>query len=1055
MPRAMSYADAVRLLGVADSPALAALDRLTGGALLVSTGGGSALALSLFDARGELARLSQSLVSGLAERSRGLGRFDRTQRLAAAHAVVVLAAYFDTLKDLDLPFDRRELTVGRVEAVLLATGRSPESGRLAALADELLRAEVPMPAPHRPYEAELVALLGFYGTLSDQLVSYVSGCAAWESLPEPEREVVRARLTDTAPQQALSAYEIMYRRLAAECPEVAVWVSVVDHQATRNEVRRLEGTLRQLEEAVARAADGQVSAERYMALNRASRAAMEAPLLSLEDLPEGLMVPALGAGYISPDFQVAAFGATDRLSEEHWWDERPVQQDLAGFLAGFFTAPQAVESPLLLLGQPGSGKSVLTRVLAARLPAAEFLVVRVPLSAVPADAAIQDQIEAAIREATGEAMAWPDVTRTAPRALPVVLLDGFDELLQATGASQSDYVQKVAAFQKREATHGRPLAVVVTSRTAVADRARLSPGGVAVRLEPFSDAQVAYWLDLWNHTNAAHFRRRSLLPLSPEHVLTQRELGSQPLLLLMLALYDADGNAFQRDQGELAGFDLYERLLARFAAREVRKSDPGLSDEQLAQAVEAELLCLSVTAFAMCNRNRQWITEKELTADLEVLLPQHAHAVRPTGLRASLTPGDVVVGRFFFIHRAEATRDGIRLRSLEFLHSTFGEFLVARLVVRELEDLARAARTDASRVRVPAPDDAFLHALLSYETLSVRAATLTFLHQALGRLPEDQLTALRPLLLRLFHAALLARQERTFEAYRPANLPVPARHASWAANLLLLLVLLGEPVCGRELFPEEEPAHHWNRLTQLVKSQLTTEGWSTFSRAIDLERTWSELHSVQYKDIRISLAAMDSEVLPTAPAVDPYWTYGIGPGSEQRGDMSWLRHGHESMRRETFLLCDRDRDVLQHGLEPLCAAGLGTAISNFTGYWDDRCVSAAHALLDLWVAREQGCDPAEPTSPHRTAITVALHSLPGGLAEFQEYIERYLRAVVHEWHATGRHPGEAWLDEIMTIIRTDLPGHVAGHELDVHAGALFDDPNWSTRFLRRPQPPPV
>ncbi|MFC8127393.1 NACHT domain-containing protein [Streptomyces sp. NPDC057302] len=1035
----MSYADAVRLLGGSESPALAALDRLTGGALLVATGGGSALALSLFDARGELARLSQSLVAGLAERSRGLGRFDRTQRLAAAHAVVVLASYFDTLKDLDLPFDRRELNFGRTEAVLLATGRSPESGRLAALADELLRAEVPMPAPHRPYEWELVALTGFYRRLSEQLLEYVSGCAAWEAVPEPEREEVRAGLVDSAPQQAVSAYEIMYRRLAAECPEVAVWVNVIDHQATRYEVRRLEGTLRQLEEAVARAADGRVAAERYMSLNRASRAAMDAPLLSLEDLPEGLTVPTLGEGYVSPDFKVAAFGAADRLSEEHWWEERHVHHDLEGFLADLFTAPQAVESPLLLLGQPGSGKSVLTRVLAARLPADEFLVVRVPLSAVPADAAIQDQIETAIRDATGETMDWPDVTRTARRALPVVLLDGFDELLQATGVSQSDYVQKVAAFQQREATHGRPLAVVVTSRTAVADRARLSPGGVAVRLEPFSDAQVTKWLELWNGTNAAHFRHQSLLPLSPEHVLPQRELGGQPLLLLMLALYDAEGNAFQRDQGELASFDLYERLLARFAAREVRKNDPGLSNEQLAHAVEAELLCLSVTAFAMVNRNKQWITEEELTADLEVLLPQRTHAARPTDLRAALTPGQVVVGRFFFIHRAEASRDGVRLRSFEFLHSTFSEFLVARLTLRELEDLTRAARADASRVRVPAPDDAFLHALLSFETLSVRSATLIFLHQALGRLPTEQLTALRPLLLRLFHFALHARHERVFDGYRPGNLPVPARHASWAANLLLLLVLLGEPVRGRELFPEEEPAHHWSRLMTLLKSQLMDEGWRTFSMAICLERTWSEQRDEQFKDIYLSLAPIYSEMRPPAPAVDPYWTYGIAPGSEERGRMSWLRHGHEPMRRETYLLCDRDRDVLQHDLEPLCDAGLGTAISNFTGYWDDRCVSAAHALLQLWAARGQGPAPAEPSSPHRTAITVALHSLPGALPEFQDFIERYLRTVVHEWHATGRHPGEAWLDGVMAIVRTNHPGQTAGRELDRHARTLFDD----------------
>ncbi|MEV8317691.1 hypothetical protein AB0Q95_26325 [Streptomyces sp. NPDC059900] len=1032
----MSYADAVRLLG-GESPALAALDRLTGGALLVATGGGSALALSLFDARGELARLSQSMVSGLAERSRGLGRFDRTQRLSAAHAVVVLAAYFDTLKEFDLPFDRRELSVARDETVRMATGRTPESGRLAALADELLRAEVPMPAPHRPYELELIALREFYRTLSDQVVAYLSGCAAWEDVPERERGDLRATFLDSIPEQALSAYEIMYRRLAAESPEVAAWVNIIDHQATRNEVRRLEGTLRQLEEAVARAADGRVAAERYVALNRASRAAMHAPLLALEDLPEGLAVPALGEGYISPDFKVAVFGATDRLSEEYWWDERQVHPDLEGFLAGFFTAPQAVESPLLLLGQPGSGKSVLTRVLAARLPAAEFLVVRVPLSAVPADAAIQDQIETAIRDATGESMAWPDVTRTAPRALPVVLLDGFDELLQATGVSQSDYVQKVAAFQKREATHGRPMAVVITSRTAVADRARLSPGGVAVRLEPFSDEQVTRWLELWNRTNAAHFRDQSLLPLLPEHVLTQRGLSSQPLLLLMLALYDAQGNDFQRDQGELAGFDLYERLLARFAAREVRKGEPGLTEEQLGRAVEAELLVLSVTAFAMFNRGRQWVTEEELTEDLEVLLPRRARTVRTADLRAALTPGQVVVGRFFFIHRAEASRDGVRLRSLEFLHSTFGEYLIARLTLRELEDLARTARADACRVRSPVPDDAFLHALLSYQTLSVRSATLTFLNQALERLPPEQLTVLRPLLLQLFHSALQARQERAFDRYQPANFPVPARHAAWAANLLLLLVLPGEPVSGRELFPEGEPAHHWNRLMTLLKSQLTYEGWPMLGRVLSLERTWLDGR----RDVLVTLTDIASGNPPATPAVDPYWTYDIEPSSDERGRVSWMRSLEEHWRRDTHLLCDTDRDILQHALEPLCQAGLGMAVTDFAGYWEERCISAAHALLQLWTARHEGPAPERPPELHRIALHIALHSLPGSESDFQDFIERYLRTVLREWRAIGRDPGEAWIEQTMAIVRTNRSGNTAGRDLDRQARALLDEPD--------------
>ena len=93
----LSYADAVRLMGGQQSRTIAALDRLAGGLLLVASAAGSGFALSLFEAKGELARLSAELVQGLGERLRGLDRFARTERLAAAHSVVALTAFFEVL----------------------------------------------------------------------------------------------------------------------------------------------------------------------------------------------------------------------------------------------------------------------------------------------------------------------------------------------------------------------------------------------------------------------------------------------------------------------------------------------------------------------------------------------------------------------------------------------------------------------------------------------------------------------------------------------------------------------------------------------------------------------------------------------------------------------------------------------------------------------------------------------------------------------------------------------------------------------------------------------
>jgi len=52
---------------------------------------------------------------------------------------------------------------------------------------------------------------------------------------------------------------------------------------------------------------------------------------------------------------------------------------------------------------------------------------------------------------------------------------------------------------------------------------------------------VTEWLEVWNAANASFQAASGLRPLPAEKVLEGAELARQPLLLLMLALYDADG----------------------------------------------------------------------------------------------------------------------------------------------------------------------------------------------------------------------------------------------------------------------------------------------------------------------------------------------------------------------------------------------------------------------------------------------------------------------------------------------------------------------------------
>ncbi|MCP2335886.1 NACHT domain-containing protein [Actinomadura rupiterrae] len=929
MARGLSYKDAVKILG-GDSPIVETLDRLMGGILLTATAGGSQLALSLFDAKGELGSLSRELVSGLSDRLRGLSRFSRTERLEAARQVIMLAAFFDALAEADLPDELRHFT--RAEQLTLVGAEA--SRRLHRVVSYLTRTTL----------VQQDALFHYEGSPDHDGLPFFLGLGmavaelAWAG--HELDEDVQVTLHEEVPVAAMRRYEELYLRLATEFPELAFWTDRMDHHATRTELAALRTGLEGLRTVLERLSSGVAPDERRAALARAHRARLDRPVTLSAESPGALTFPSLAEIYVNPRYRVVqAFRSGVRLNEEETWQWGDVHDDLQAFLVGYLTSFATVDEPLLLLGQPGSGKSRFTEMLAASLPPEDFMAVRVALREVPADADLQTQIEAGIRAATGESVSWPDLARSAGDALPVVLLDGFDELLQATGISQSDYLEQVVRFQEREAAQGRPVAVLVTSRTSVADRMRLPPSGVvAVRLEPFSEFQTTRWLDVWNTANANALAARGLRPLPAEVALRHPDLASQPLLLLMLALYDSDGNALQNNGDDLDSADLYERLLTRFAEREVRKLHPELDGRPLADAVEDELQRLSITAFAMFNRGRQWVNEDELTSDLAALLPA-SHTTHRNSFRAALSPGQVVVGRFFFVHRSQAVQDGEVRGTYEFLHATFGEYLVARLVVHEVSALASVARLSRSRHQVL--DDAFLHALLSFAPLTGRKSVIAFLRTLIGRSADREVMA--ELLHGFFHEAFGTRVGRTLSEYEPVRRSVPSRVAVHSANLLLLLVAAKAELTGRELFPDSaHPIEEWKRCTGLWHSHLIAGGWKDLISNVRLNRVRI--------DGRPEIVLLNTTAV-FVPVENPNWTLGDSSRNPVIDDGYLIASAH--------FACHLENDLLVHALRsPLWEhSGMEEFVSGFVST-PLGITSGISAYLQLcWAALVTGISP--------------------------------------------------------------------------------------------------
>ncbi|MCY1140056.1 hypothetical protein OWR29_18785 [Actinoplanes sp. Pm04-4] len=931
MPQRLSYADAVRILGGA-GPVAKAVDNLLGGVLSVATAGGSDLAISLFDAKSEVVRLGRLVTVRINDSVRDLGRHDRSRRLQAAHAVLAVTAFFEALDECLADVSMADPEFRREEQLLLISKAD------GTLVERLITSSVPLPAPDQSYEKSLEK---WFAESAARMKTHLTGLAVWDAADDRARASLSALLDQRLPAVALRRYDEAHRRLAEEIPEFAIWAGRIEARATTRGLERLESVLLQV-------SSGRDPSRHRAALARAYRALLERPVLG-GDSGE-VLLPALGAAYLDPIFRVRTAGPGARPADDFWWTTVEPRNDLAAFLASYLTTTQATEAPMLLLGQPGAGKSSLTRILAARLPAADFFVCRVALRDVPAEAEIQDQIELALRATIGETVSWAELARDAGGALPVVLLDGFDELLQATGLHQSDYLQRVAQFQQREASLGRPVAVMVTSRVAVADRARLPGGALAVRLEPFDDAQIERWLEVWNKVNSGP---------SLDVVLRLRHLAEQPLLLLMLALYHATGHELHG--GNLDGGQLYERLLASFAAREVRRVHAGQPDSAIPALVEQELLRLSVVAFAMFHRLRLWVTERELDDDLAGLGLSPSRPGRTEAFRTPLTAGQEMVGRFFFIQRAQAVRDDQTLQTYEFLHATFGEYLVARLVVQAVRDTEarEAAGTLALRLG-PANDDDLLRSLLGFTALTARATVLPFIADLLDGADRERLRTW----LTGRTSQAVTRPTYAESSYRPVDKRADHWMSTYSFNLLLLTLSCGGSLRASDLFTTTDDPAYWLRGSVLQwRAAIPGDMYMDAMAKLAVVRVW---HNGR-RDVELCRA-------PDGPPadLDISWTNEFPPGSSPAP--VWrpsfdLRSALRSMNLSNSV----SDDSLLHALEPLIARQ-PESLTTFVRQESGTDESLARSLVALWLASalEESPDELITRYEHVTTAIAAI-----------------------------------------------------------------------------------
>jgi len=894
-----------------------AIDKLLGFTLICSTaiiGPAAMVLLPIITAKNELKNLGKSILDAISSK-KDEDYMARQQRMQVAYGLVCFTAFFEALGQQIPEGILGKIGLLREEKVLIARSArgksisrhetSSEDTLIPASSNHFAELVTPFPHPTETLEQQISRLTSLWKQMGQGFCEVIQKQAFWKETQKKEQAQILKGI-EKIPQVAADCFEAQYFELARSFEDFAIWANLQEHKKTKALIGSFSQYVQQHADLVKSAKTAidigftklnktvlsipeilnvSQAEDIFHSLKRHYKARMVEPIAEEKDEPQAdkshLSFPRVCDAFIPQSFQVFRWTTKIRsLEDEATWKGLEKREDLGAFLLSFLSSPYSTETPMVVLGHPGSGKSLLTKVLSAQLMSKQYTAIRVPLREVNAEAGIVGQIEEIIHRITNIGMdSWVKLSSAFKNSPPIVILDGYDELLQASGKVFSAYLKDVQTFQKNEAEQGRPVRVIVTSRVTLIDKATIPLGATITRLLEFDKRQRDRWILIWNRANMNYFKMTNIkefaLPTDKKDGAAKiLSLAEQPLLLLMLALYDSQDNQLRKSES-LDRTILYDSLLRRFVSRERAKDRKfeELLESGKKKELDTDMQRLAVAALGMYNRRKLHILSHELNDDIKFFSLERAIS---DGSGRSLTQADLLLGSFFFVHKSQAQHRSGALEhheetaAFEFLHNTFGEFLTADFILRqaltEVAALKGLEENDDLRPqleqRLGSADglSRAWFASLVYTPLFTRPVVLEMMREWIGQslkrrnlAKQEFLSYLDKIILNQLKRLLskrempsIIRKETAQEGYRApfGDHPLLGHIAIYSINLILLRIIVSD---GPFIFDEnqisthEDGARPWDRLTHIWRAWFSLDNLNGVTAVMLSERKESQI----------------------------------------------------------------------------------------------------------------------------------------------------------------------------------------------------------------------
>lgn len=367
------------------------------------------IAINVLEAKERLESCVENVVALIKENSPG-SYYKKYNDMRIAHYLLVFSAFYDSVrtllpdKDYHIPLDE-DYTLYIAEDALNHYAEKYKDTDTKTI--DLGRI---LDCPHSLtfqifYEEELEEL---YRMLTEEFLKFYYQILDEEKISSAVADVVSARIR-AVPKLAKDVYQAQYFALKEKFSLFSEYSNTEEHRIMISKIDQLPQVMKKIEDD--RLLDNTLKA--HETLERYYKSQIRKKILYDGDDDEYDMLPTVEDSFIPQSYKSIVFRTDGKkrtlLGPDSTWENIEEKDDLSTYIGQTLGAPPFDRKPLIILGDPGGGKSTLSKMLAAKIFSQQYHVIVVRLREVNADEPVFAQIEQQIRRDISQSIAWSDI----------------------------------------------------------------------------------------------------------------------------------------------------------------------------------------------------------------------------------------------------------------------------------------------------------------------------------------------------------------------------------------------------------------------------------------------------------------------------------------------------------------------------------------------------------------------------------------------------------------------------------------------------------------------